>query len=96
MAAIARGIGRTRQSVRELTDKLVADGLAETIANEADRRAPLVRITDQGNAVLHDVGPRQLRWATRLAEGFTSEELRTTLKVLQRLEASLTETEGDT
>jgi DNA-binding MarR family transcriptional regulator len=92
MAAIARRIGRARQSVREIAAKLVADGFVELTVNDADRRAPLVYVTQEGHALLHELAPLQVRWATELGGQFRIDELFTALKVLQRLDERLSDT----
>ena len=96
MAAIGRRMGRARQSVREVAEKLAAEGLAQLVPDEADRRAPRLEITERGHELLHQIAPRQVRWARWLGRGFSVSELSTTLTVLRRLGLRLASTEGDT
>lgn len=96
MAAVARRMGRARQSVREVAERLTADGLLDVVPDEADRRAPRLRITERGHDLLHEVAPLQVRWAEKLAEGFSEPQLAAALDVLSRLDRRLVEMEGAT
>ena len=95
MAAIGRRMGRARQSVREVAEKLAAEGLVSLVPDESDRRAPRLEISERGHELLHQVAPRQIRWARWLAQGCSASELDTTVKVLRRLGLRLASAEGD-
>ncbi|MCJ2023234.1 MarR family winged helix-turn-helix transcriptional regulator [Methylobacterium sp. J-067] len=60
VAAIARMMGLTRQSVQRSVDRLTESGLAAGTHNPAHKRAPLVALTDQGKTALAAIHTREL------------------------------------
>jgi DNA-binding MarR family transcriptional regulator len=66
VSGIARVMGLARQSVQRTADILAADRLVEYVDNPAHRRAKLVRLTEQGQALLRDIAPRQAAWVNGL------------------------------
>jgi DNA-binding MarR family transcriptional regulator len=62
---LARGRDCSRQHVQVLVSRLVADGMAELIANPDHRRSPLVTLTGDGRAALEAMWRRE----AELAEG---------------------------
>ena len=89
VAAIAREIGITRQSVQRVADILVEQGLAEYEPNPSHRRAKLLRCTDLGHAAVRRISPAHADVADRLAEQLGIEELRRAFDTLSRLSAAL-------
>ncbi|KXP07828.1 MarR family winged helix-turn-helix transcriptional regulator [Tsukamurella pseudospumae] len=85
VADIARRRGLRRQSVRESVERLERDGLVVRGPNPADRRAPLVGLTDRGRVALRDIEPARAAWADRRAEGLDGAELAAAVRVLRRL-----------
>ncbi|MFE5238698.1 MULTISPECIES: MarR family winged helix-turn-helix transcriptional regulator [unclassified Streptomyces] len=85
VSGIARAMGITRQSVQRIADLLVAQGLAEYVANPAHRRAKLLRPTGEGRAAVSRIGPAHADFAERLAEELGEEEFARTVRVLERL-----------
>ncbi len=65
VAAVARGRGLSRQSVRESAAALERDGLIFRYEDPRDARAPLVELTTRGHATLVDIEPSRRRWAAR-------------------------------
>lgn len=47
-SAVARRLGLARQSVQRVVDALAGDGLLGPLANETDRRSPLLCLTNEG------------------------------------------------
>ena len=47
-------IGSSKQAVQQLIDGLEADGILERIADVADKRGRIVRLTDKGRAAMKD------------------------------------------
>jgi DNA-binding MarR family transcriptional regulator len=95
VAAIARNMGITRQSVQRIADLLVDKGLAEYRPNPAHSRAKLVVPTDAGRAAVARIAPEQRVVAQRLAQRLGIEEFRHTLEALQRLSAALDSLDED-
>ena len=89
VAAIARTMGLTRQSVQRTADLLVQDGLAEYHENPHHRRAKLVQLTPRGLKVLQAIEARQVRWANDLGKAFAPQELEAARRVLDVLLAEL-------
>jgi DNA-binding MarR family transcriptional regulator len=82
---IARRMGLTRQSVHTTVNRLLADGLAELVANADHRRSQLVRLTELGQARYGALDERQAVWVNELAAGLPRSELETTARVLGEL-----------
>ncbi|MGW1775632.1 MarR family winged helix-turn-helix transcriptional regulator [Streptomyces sp. NPDC002104] len=89
VAGIARSMGITRQSVQRIADLLAAKGLAEYVPNPAHRRAKLLRPTGAGRAAVARIGPGHATLATLLAEALGEEGFAETVRVLERLSATL-------
>src|SRR5215831_6683621 len=56
---LARGRDCSRQHVQVLVNRLVADGMAELIANPDHRRSSLVELTEGGRAALEAMWRRE-------------------------------------
>jgi len=89
VAAIAREIGITRQSVQRVADILVEQGLAEYEPNPSHRRAKLLRCTEQGRAAVRRIAPAHADVADRLAHVLGTKELHRALHTLSRLSTAL-------
>jgi len=85
VAQVARALGLARQSVQRIADLLEADGLAEFVANPADRRAELLQLTDAGRAALREIQSAQRTWADALGAQVGEEDLRRASEVLGRV-----------
>ncbi|MEF2979319.1 MarR family winged helix-turn-helix transcriptional regulator [Subtercola sp. YIM 133946] len=86
VASIARGRGLRRQSVQETVARLERAGLVVRSPNPADLRAPLVAITDAGEAALARIEPVRSAWAASTPSAIPRAELEAALKTLQRLQ----------
>lgn len=87
VAAIARALAHTRQSVQRIADRLVDDGLALYTPNPAHQRAKLLELTPAGRTALRAIQAAQVDWARRIADGLAPAELgaaRATLAELER------------
>lgn len=89
VAAIARLMGLTRQSVQRTADLLVADGLAEYLPNPGHRRAKLLRLTLEGQRVLTAIETAQRDWANRVGYELDEADLREAARVLERVSGAL-------
>lgn len=68
VAAIARNMGLTRQSVQRTADLLVQEGLCRYSPNPAHRRAKLLSSTDRGLDSVRQLAPRVIAWSKRMRE----------------------------
>ncbi len=89
VAAIARALSHTRQSVQRVADLLVADGLANYAPNPAHRRAKLLELTPAGLRILRKIQKAQVQWAERIAEGLQPASLDRARGTLAELEGRL-------
>jgi DNA-binding MarR family transcriptional regulator len=85
VAQVARALGLARQSVQRIADLLAGDGIAEYVANPADRRADLLQLTDAGHAALRTIQTAQRTWADALGARIGEDELRRASEVLGRV-----------
>ena len=69
VAAIARRLGLSRQSVQQSVNRLCDQGLTEFIANPAHKTSQLVRLTDHGREVMETLRHRQARLTARFTDG---------------------------
>lgn len=89
VAALARARGLSRQSVQETANRLLADGLVERRENPADRRAPILDLTDRGRRAFRATAPHRAAWAEETAAAVDPADLRTAILVLQSLRRTL-------
>lgn len=89
VAAIARELGLTRQSVQRTARLLVDENLAALQPNPDHRRARLLAPTSRGERIMTEVRRRHELWAQRLAQAIASDEVATACRVLHRLEELL-------
>jgi DNA-binding MarR family transcriptional regulator len=68
-AETARTLGLARQSVQRVADLLEADRLIRYVENPRHRRARLIRLTDEGRAVLARIQAGHRPWADALGDG---------------------------
>lgn len=86
VAAVARELGLTRQSVRRSASRLVADGLAEQLPNRHHRRADLLAATVRGAEALASARRRHEAWAQEIADAVADHDLAAACRALHRLE----------
>lgn len=89
VAAIARRMGLTRQSVQRLANALVDDGFAEWHDNPDHQRAKLLVPTEQAFAAIDRVAAVQHPWASTVGEQLGEHTLSRTAHTLDRLTAAL-------
>jgi DNA-binding MarR family transcriptional regulator len=68
VAQMAHEMGHARQSVQRIADALAADGLIAYRDNPADKRARLVALTAQGEAILTAIYARDQEWSRALLD----------------------------
>ena len=76
---VARVMGLTRQSVRETSTALEAEGMITLENNPHHRRARRLAITDVGRRRLREVEARQAVWANRVAARLSPSTLKALL-----------------
>ena len=91
VAAIARTLAHTRQSVQRIADALVQDGLGRYVANPAHRRAKLLELAPAGLHALRTIQAAQAVWARRIAKDKEPEHLDRLRVALEDLERRLGE-----
>jgi DNA-binding MarR family transcriptional regulator len=88
-AHIARNMGLSRQAVQRLANEMERDDLVRFAPNPHHERAKFVLMTDQGKAAFHSAMVKQRRWAESLAEGFSSNSITDTARLLRELRQKL-------
>jgi DNA-binding MarR family transcriptional regulator len=94
VAAVARNMGLTRQSVQRLADVLVAEGLCEYRDNPAHRRAKLLAPTAEGWAAIDRIHPIQVDWANRVGAAVGDDALRAARSTIEGVLAALASPQG--
>lgn len=91
VAAAARRLGLTRQSVQRVVNELRADGLLHVRPDPSDRRAPRVGITTRGGEVLEELqaSSAQSRQGVLAASGLTTADLEQASVTLRSLAGAL-------
>jgi DNA-binding MarR family transcriptional regulator len=89
VAAIARSMGLTRQSVQRIADRLVTEGLAEFLPNPAHRRAKLLSCTEKGLNSIKKIRPKVVLWAERVNDLIGEDELNVAEKAINNLLSKL-------
>jgi len=86
---LARGRPVSRQNVLMLVNRLISDGLAESIRNPEHKRSYLVRLTPRGKALLEEMWNVETALLNSLDLDLPSEELQAATNVLHRLREAL-------
>ncbi|MEX0286277.1 MAG: MarR family winged helix-turn-helix transcriptional regulator [Paracoccaceae bacterium] len=77
-------------NVTGIVDRLEAEGLAERIAVDGDRRAMRVRLTQDGIDRFAEMAAEHETWVDGVLDGFDEAELDTMITLLKRLEEDQT------
>lgn len=94
-AGLARRLGFTRQTVAESTTILIRDGLVSRSADPADRRAPLLAITERGAQARELIDADRHEWAERLRRQCTAIDLRSFAATAAAIRAALETADAD-
>lgn len=87
---IGAAMGITRQGVQKQLNVLLAKGLVEQRRNPNHTRSPLYCLTGIGRRAYAAADSLQVKWAERLAEGISLDDLRLTLRILEDMNKGLT------
>jgi DNA-binding MarR family transcriptional regulator len=82
-------LGTDTAGMTRLLDRLEAKGLARRRANPEDRRALVIEVTKEGQALVPHVAPVFGRTAQHLLAGFSPAEISQLTGLLQRMLANL-------
>lgn len=91
VAQLARAIGVARQTLRDTVRDLVASGLLNLERNALHRRASIVMLTPDGEALLDRLLPVEQRWIADLTRGFDESVLAQTEWVIRCVRERLME-----
>ena len=86
---IGRAMGQSRQAVQRLVDVMAKDGLVDLVDNPNHKRAKYVAVTPKGDRIREQLYEKWVPKAEQHASGFTLEELKTALSVMQRISQDL-------
>lgn len=85
-------MGISRQAVQRVANRLLAEGLLESLSNPAHKRAPLLAPTLAGRDAVARIAPEQTAFSKRIVKAFGRAELKSLISELQRLSAVVDET----
>jgi DNA-binding MarR family transcriptional regulator len=89
VSQIARERGMTRQSVQQIANSLVSDGLARFKDNERHKSSKLLEPTALGRKAILQLNARYATVADGLSDGCTAAELKAATKLLAKLSTLL-------
>ena len=92
---LARGRPVSRQNVLMLVNRLVTEGLAESMRNPEHKRSYLVRLTPRGRTLLEEMWSRETELLNSLHLDLSSEDLQAAANVLHRLREALEKHQRD-
>lgn len=82
---IARKLGNTKQSTKQLITILENKGYVETVPSKMDKRAVNVKITDLGKQVTLECSKKSINFFADLSGDFTTEEMEILWLLLKKL-----------
>jgi len=85
MNELSRMLMVTGGNVTAIVDQLEKEGLVERVAEPADRRAWLIRLTSTGEKVFTEMARAHEQWVVELFAGLSSRERDELLKLLAKL-----------
>jgi DNA-binding MarR family transcriptional regulator len=85
MTEVSRLLMVSNGNVTGLVDRLVAEGLVMRIANEKDRRATFVRLTNKGLRLFETMAAAHERWVNEILASFSDERSEAMVGLLDAL-----------
>jgi DNA-binding MarR family transcriptional regulator len=76
-------------NITGLVDRLVQERLVSRKPAPGDRRTQLVRLTEQGRKVFHEMVPEHGAWVADMMSGLDRDEMNELLRLLGRLKSSV-------
>lgn len=95
MSAISSVLRVSNGNVTGIVDRLEAEGLAQRLPVEGDRRAMLVKLTPEGTAAFADLAARHEAWVNDLLGAVTPAEADHLIEQLQAVRNRLAHREDD-
>jgi len=89
LGELSRRMMVSNGNVTGLVERLVQSGLIERNANESDRRAVRVRLTDEGRRVFAEMAKEHADWIAEFFEGLAEDEQEALLSQLSGLKSSV-------
>jgi DNA-binding MarR family transcriptional regulator len=87
MTEVSRLLMVSNGNVTGLVDRLVAEGLVMRVANEKDRRATFVRLTNKGLRLFQTMAEAHERWVNDILGCFSDEQSEAMVGLLDALRA---------
>jgi DNA-binding MarR family transcriptional regulator len=91
MNELSRLLMVTGGNVTAIVDQLEKEGLVERVAEPADRRAWLIRLTSSGEKSFAEMARAHEQWVVELLSGLSRREHEELLKLLAKVKQSLVE-----
>lgn len=82
---VARFMGLARQSVQRTADELARLGLIAYEPNPHHKRAPLMQLTEKGEAAFRQISDMRTPWVNALASELDAEEVAVATRLLKTL-----------
>ncbi|MTK11511.1 MAG: MarR family transcriptional regulator [Clostridiaceae bacterium] len=82
---IAKKLGTTKQSVKQLITIIEQKGYAVTVPSPLDKRAVNVKITELGKKVMIECGEKSIDFMADLSKGLSTEEMEILWMLLKKL-----------
>lgn len=89
VSALARTMGQSRQAVQRIVNDLEAAGLVKLLPNPAHKRAPLVALSQSGQALYREAEARRVPWTEALAGDIGDHDLKAAQAALSALRRAL-------
>lgn len=89
VSALSRTMGQSRQAVQRIVNDLEAAGLVAFLPNPAHKRAPLVALTAEGEALYARAEARRVPWTEALAADIGQQDLKAAQAALSALRRAL-------
>ena len=94
MSHLARFLLQQTQTTTDLVDRLERRQLVRRIRHETDRRVVLVEITDDGRALIDEIGATAWSVGTEAFSGVAEAELKTATETVRRIRDAAAEVGG--
>jgi DNA-binding MarR family transcriptional regulator len=88
VGALAQGVTVTSQTMTRIVDRMEGAGLCRREADPQDRRAWLIRLTPEGDALLGKTLPAHYAWVAALMRQFSTEERQVLVGLMQKLRSA--------
>jgi DNA-binding MarR family transcriptional regulator len=76
---------KDKPAITRMLDRLIERGLVRKVASEADRRAMVVSLTPEGEALRNAIAPLIVSFLEKACEGIAPDDLAVTVATLRRI-----------